>query len=61
MQSNNHSQDLLKKFILNQCTKAEVEEVITYIQEITGSNQLPAVKDVFGTFRRKTNAIRSRC
>lgn len=53
MQSDNQIQDLLKKFILNQCTKAEIEEVITYIEEITKSNQLPTVEDVLELLEEK--------
>lgn len=46
MHTDNHTQSLLKKYILNQCTKAEVEEVITYFQKIKQSNQLPTVEEV---------------
>tara|TARA_R110002050_G_scaffold4573_3_gene22161 strand:+ start:2264 stop:3436 length:1173 start_codon:yes stop_codon:yes gene_type:complete len=46
MQSNNHIQNLLNKFVLNQCSKEETEEVITYIQAIKDSSQIPSVEDV---------------
>tara|TARA_R110002049_G_scaffold309289_2_gene520243 strand:+ start:21837 stop:23003 length:1167 start_codon:yes stop_codon:yes gene_type:complete len=46
MQLENHIQGLLKKFILNQCSSGEVEEVVSYFQNITKSNQLPTVEDV---------------
>lgn len=46
MQSEDHIQSLLKKFVLNQCSKKEVDEVVAYIQEIKKSNQLPSVEDV---------------
>ena len=46
MQSDNHPQNILNKFILNQCNKEETEEVIAYIQNIKGSNQLPTIEDV---------------
>lgn len=39
-------QNLLKKFVLNQCSKEEVDQVVAYIQEINDSSQLPLVEDV---------------
>ena len=46
MQKENHTPELLKKYILNQCTKTEVKEVIKYFQKITNSDQLPTVEEV---------------
>lgn len=38
--------ELLQKFILNQCTEAEINEVVTYFKEATSSNDFPSVEDV---------------
>ena len=46
MQSEDPIKSLLKKFVLNQCSKEEVDEVVTYIQGIKESSQLPSVEDV---------------
>ncbi len=53
MQSNNHIQDLLKKFILNTCSREEIEEVITYIQDFKASSQIPSVEDVIELLNEK--------
>jgi len=52
MQSNN-LQDLLKKFVLNQCSKVEAEEVIAYIQGIKESSQMPSVEEVLELLEEK--------
>lgn len=60
MQVNNHIKNLLEKFALNKCSKAEVDEVILYFsKKITASNQLPSVEEVLAP-RRKTSFNRSR-
>jgi transmembrane sensor len=46
MQSEYYIQSLLKKFVLNQCSKQEVDEVVAYIQGIKESSQLPSVEEV---------------
>jgi hypothetical protein len=46
MQHGTHIQILLKKFILNQCSKEEVDEVVQYIQGLTDSTELPTVEEV---------------
>jgi len=46
MQSEDHIQSLLKKFVLNHCSKKEVDEVVSYIKEIKQSSELPSVEDV---------------
>jgi hypothetical protein len=46
MQHDSHIQNLLKKFILNQCSEQEVDEVVLYIQELTESSGLPTVEEV---------------
>ena len=53
MQKENRTPELLKKYILNQCTKAEVKEVIKYFQKITNSDQLPTVQDVLKLLKEK--------
>jgi hypothetical protein len=39
-------QSLLKKYVLNQCSKQEVDEVVCYIQGIKESSELPSVEGV---------------
>ncbi|MEL1239449.1 FecR family protein [Flavobacterium flavipallidum] len=46
MEQNRYTQNLLKKFILNQCSKEEVDEVVHYFKSLTDSNQLPTVEEV---------------
>ena len=46
MQSEEHIQSLLKKLVLNQNSKKEVDEVVRYIQGIKESSELPSVEDV---------------
>ena len=53
MQDNRHIQNLLKKFILNQCSKEEVDEVVVYIQSLTDSNGLPTVEEVLAILDEK--------
>ena len=53
MHTDNHTQSLLNKYILNQCSRAEVEEVITYFQKIKQSNQLPTVEEVLALLDEK--------
>lgn len=53
MQSENNIQDILKKFVLNKCSKKEVEEVIAYFQTITDYTQIPTVEDVLDLLEEK--------
>lgn len=53
MQPNNHIQDILKKFVLNKCSKVEVEEVIAYFQGLKDSNQIPSVEEVLELLEEK--------
>ena len=46
MQSKDPIKSLLKKFVLNQCSKKEVDQVVRYIQGIKESSQLPSVEEV---------------
>lgn len=46
MRSDNHIQSLLKKFVLNQCSKEEIEDVIGYIQYLKNSSEFLSVEDV---------------
>lgn len=46
MQHETHIKKLLKKFILNQCSPEEVDEVVQYIQGLTESSGLPSVAEV---------------
>lgn len=46
MQHDINIQNLLKKFVLNQCSKEEVDEVVQYIQGLTDSTGLPTVEEV---------------
>lgn len=53
MQHDSHIQNLLKKFILNQCSKQEVDEVVQYIQTLTESSELPTVEEVLAILDEK--------
>ena len=53
MQHDIHIQNLLKKFILNQCSPKEVDEVVRYFQGLTDSNQLPTVEEVLAILNEK--------
>lgn len=53
MEHNSHIQNLLKKFILNQCSKQEVDEVLEYIQGLTEATELPTVEEVLEILEEK--------
>ncbi|GEC72570.1 FecR family protein [Flavobacterium flevense] len=53
MQDNNHIQNLLKKFILNQCSKEEIDQVVQYVQDLTESTGLPTVEEVLAILDEK--------
>lgn len=53
MQHDNRIKKLLKKFILNQCSKEEVDEVVQYIQGLTESSGLPTVEEVLAILDKK--------
>ncbi|MDD7885085.1 FecR family protein [Flavivirga sp. 57AJ16] len=53
MHSDYHSRNKLNKFILNQCSKEEADEVITLIQNMKGPDQLPTVEDVLKLLDKK--------
>ena len=53
MQDNNHIQNLLKKFILNQCSKEEMDQVVQYVQDLTESTGLPTVEEVLAILDEK--------
>lgn len=53
MQHNIHIQEIVKKFILNQCSKEEVDELVQYFQGLTDSNQLPSVEEVLAILDEK--------
>lgn len=53
MQHDAHIQNLLKKFILNQCSKEEVDQVVQYIQELTDSSGIPSVEEVLVILDKK--------
>jgi hypothetical protein len=53
MQHDTHIQNLLKKFILNQCSQEEVDEVVQYIQGLTDSSGLPTVDEVLAILDEK--------
>lgn len=53
MQHDSHIQNLLKKFILNQCSQQEVDEVVHYIQNLTESSGLPTVEEVLAILDEK--------
>ena len=53
MQDDTHIQNLLKKFVLNQCSKEEVDEVVQYIQGLTESSGLPTVEEVLAILDEK--------
>ncbi|MBA0882925.1 FecR family protein [Flavobacterium undicola] len=53
MQHDTHIQKIVKKFILNQCSKEEVDEVVQYIQGLTNSSGLPTVEEVLAILDEK--------
>ncbi|OYX86189.1 MAG: hypothetical protein B7Y83_02375 [Flavobacteriales bacterium 32-34-25] len=53
MQHDTHIQNLLKKFILNQCSQEEVDQVVQYIQGLTDSSGLPTVEEVLAILDEK--------
>ena len=53
MQQNNYIQNLLKKFILNQCSKEEIDQVVLYVQDLTESTGLPTVEEVLAILDEK--------
>jgi len=53
MQHETLIQSLLKKFILNQCSKEEIDEVVQYIQGLTDSTELPTVEEVLAILDEK--------
>lgn len=53
MEHNSHIENLLKKFILNQCSKQEVDEVLEYIQGLTEATELPTVEEVLEILEEK--------
>ena len=57
MQSEYHIQSVLKKIILNQYSKKEVDEGVNYIQEIKESSQQPSVGDVLELLEKKEFTI----
>ena len=46
MNSNSEIKTLLEKFILNQCTAQETEQVIAYCQENNLTEDFPTVEEV---------------
>ncbi|MGM8360481.1 FecR family protein [Flavobacterium sp. ARAG 55.4] len=53
MQHDTHIQKILKKFILNQCSEKEVDEVVQYVQDLTDSTGLPTVEEVLAILDEK--------
>ena len=53
MQSKDHIEVLLRKFVLNQCSKTEVDQVVRYYQGIKESSQLPSVEEVLDLLDEK--------
>ena len=53
MQSKDHIEVLLRKFVLNQCSKTEVDQVVSYYQGIKESSQLPSVEEVLDLLDEK--------
>ena len=53
MQSKDHIEVLLRKFVLNQCSKTEVDQVVSYYQGIKESGQLPSVEEVLDLLDEK--------
>ncbi|MEN9909937.1 MAG: hypothetical protein RLZZ540_3096 [Bacteroidota bacterium] len=53
MQHDTYIQNLLKKFILNQCSQEEVDEVVQYIQGLTDSSGIPTVEEVLAILDEK--------
>ena len=58
---------LLEKYVLNECSREEVDEVVAHFQEIKESSQLPSVEDVLELLDEKpvlneavANSIRHR-
>ena len=57
MQSEYHIQSVLKKIVLNQCSKKEVDEGVNYFLEIKESSQQPSVGDVLEMLEKKEITI----
>jgi ferric-dicitrate binding protein FerR (iron transport regulator) len=53
MRSKKHTQELIRKFILNECDKKEIELLISYIQEIKQSGELLTVEDLLALLDEK--------
>lgn len=53
MQHDSYIQNLLKKFILNQCSKEEMDQVVQYVQDLTESTGLPTVEEVLAILDEK--------
>lgn len=53
MQSKDHIEVLLRKFVLNQCSKTEVDQVVSSFQGIKESTQLPSVEEVLELLDQK--------
>ncbi len=53
MNSDEHYKNLLKKFILNQCSKKEATQFATYIQGVKKANELPSVENVLALLTEK--------
>lgn len=53
MNSDEHYKNLLKKFILNQCSKKEATQFATYIQGVKKASELPSVENVLALLTEK--------
>lgn len=61
MKQDQMDQELLKKYVLNECTTEEVEQVITYFQNMTSSDAIPSVEEVLLVLKanRKMESVNS--
>ena len=53
MQLDNQTKNVLKKFVLNKCSKEEAEKVLAFFQGINNSDQLPTVEEVLALLDEK--------
>ncbi|MGI9550520.1 MAG: FecR family protein [Aurantibacter sp.] len=61
MKQKENISDLLKRYILNECSEDEIEIVISYFKSATNSNDIPSVEDVLNLLKehQKTGKISS--
>jgi len=59
MHKKEHISELLKRYILNECSDDETEKVISYFKNATNSNTIPSVEDVLKLLRENDELEKS--